>query len=118
MENKNEVSTQTNINKEWEGNLSDMKKYEERTKNLIETPIFIIFAEYLGYVSRFNKLAEDWCNGKVPEAHIQKVMIIEASCIFHTMKKEFTLEEICMYYDRYFPIILQEYVEKLSKILV
>ena len=32
---------------------------------IVEAPLFILFAEYLGYVSIFNKMAEDWCDGKV-----------------------------------------------------
>mgnify|MGYP003496617780 FL=1 len=42
----------------------------------MEAPIFIIFSEYLGYVSPFNEMAEDWCEGKIPPLHIQKVMMV------------------------------------------
>lgn len=113
METK-QTEIQTKV-EEWDGNLADLNQYGEgRT---IETPIFIIFGEYLGYVSRFTKLAEDWCEGTVPQPHVQKVMMVEANCMFHEMKKEYGVEKIVEFYDRFYPIILEEYDEKLKKIL-
>ena len=50
--------------KPWAGNLADFK---DNVDISIETPLFIIFAEYLGYCSRFIKLSEKWCNGDVPD---------------------------------------------------
>lgn len=84
---------------------------------VIEAPLFILFAEYLGYVSVFNKLAEDWCEGKVPEVHIQKVIILEAKCIMRQMKKDYSLDDIRDFYSMYYPLIFQEYDENLSKLL-
>jgi hypothetical protein len=84
---------------------------------IVEAPLFILFAEYLGYVSIFNKLAEDWCDGKVPEIHIQKIIILEAKCILRQMKKDYSLDEIREFYSMYYPLILQEYDEKLAKLL-
>ena len=83
----------------------------------IEAPLFILFAEYLGYVSIFNKIAEEWCDGKVPEIHIQKIIILEAKCIQRQMKKDYTIENIKDFYEMYYPLIFQEYDEKLSKLL-
>ena len=83
----------------------------------VEAPLFILFAEYLGYVSIFNKYAEDWCDGKVPDIHIQKVIIVEANCILRQMKKDYTIEEIREYYSMYYPIIFQEYDENLAKLI-
>lgn len=85
---------------------------------MVEAPLFILFAEYLGYVSMFNKMAEDWCDGKVPDIHIQKIIIVEAKCILRQMKKDYSLEDIHEYYDMYYPLILQEYDEKLAKLIV
>jgi hypothetical protein len=106
---------------QWDGNLKDLEEFSDvlskHKENVIPTPIFIIFAEYMGYLSQFNKKAEDWCDGKVPDVHIQKVMILEASCIFRQMKKDYAIEEIQYYYDSYYPLILKEYVDKLEEIL-
>ena len=84
----------------------------------VESPLFIIFAEFLGYVSIFNKIAEDWCNGKVPMTHIQKVVIVEAKCIFRQMKKDYSMDDIREFYKMYYPLILEEYDENLTKIIV
>lgn len=84
---------------------------------IVEAPLFILFAEYLGYVSIFNKMAEDWCDGKVPEIHIQKIIILEAKCILRQMKKDYSLDDIREFYLMYYPLIFQEYDEKLAKLL-
>lgn len=114
-----ETKTTTTTEK-WEGNIQDFKTFGEAINHeecSIPTPIFIIFAEYLGYVSQFNKKAEEWCDGKVPDVHIQKIMILEAACIFRQMKKDYTIEDIKYYYDSYYPLILKEYADKLNEIL-
>lgn len=84
---------------------------------VIEAPVFIIFAEYLGYVSRFNKLAADWCDGEIPEPYIQKVIIVEAKSIYRQMLKDYGLDMIKYWYETYQPVIIGEYEEKLSKVL-
>ena len=84
---------------------------------IVEAPLFILFAEYLGYVSIFNKMAENWCDGKVPEIYIQKIIILEAKCILRQMKKDYSLDDIREFYSMYYPLIFQEYDEKLAKLL-
>ena len=88
----------------------------DNTEKVIKTPVFIIFAEYLGYVSRFNELAIDWCDGKIPDEYIQNILIMEAKSIFRQMKLDYTIEEIQYWYNTYYPVILAEYDEKLSSI--
>ena len=118
--NTKETKVETPTEEKWEGNIKEMEKYGDKMEHIISdipTPLFIIFAEYRGYVSQFNKKAEDWCDGKVPEAHVQKIMILEASCIFRQMKKDYDLDEIKYYYDSYYPLILKEYVDNLASIM-
>jgi hypothetical protein len=93
-------------------NISEVSQHQEKT---IQTPVFIIFAEYLGYVSRFNQIAIDWCDGKVPEEYIQKLLIMESKSIFRQMKKDYDLEQIQYWYDTYHPVILCEYEDKLAR---
>lgn len=114
-----ETNTTTTTEK-WKGNFQDLKEFGEVVNHeeyVVPTPIFIIFAEYMGYISQFNKKAEDWCDGKVPEVHVQKIMILEAACIFRQMKKDFGLDTIKYYYESYYPLILKEYIDKLKEIL-
>jgi hypothetical protein len=98
-----------------EGSVNGTSNHIEKT---IKTPVFIIFAEYLGYVSRFNDIAIAWCEGKIPEEYVQKLLTMEAKSIFRQMKKDYTIEDIQYWYDTYSPIILNEYEEKLIKAMV
>ena len=114
-----ETFTETQTNG-WGGNFQDLKVFGEEIKHevgVVQAPVFIIFAEYLGYVSQFNKKAEEWCDGKVPEVHVQKIMKLEANCIFRQMKRDYGLDVIKYYYESYYPLILKEYVDKLEDIL-
>lgn len=109
------MSTETKTVTKVETEVKENQPNEEAI--IVEAPLFILFAEYLGYVSIFNKLAEDWCDGKVPEMHIQKVIILEAKCILRQMKKDYGLDSIREFYSMYYPIIFQEYDEKLAKLI-
>ena len=95
-----------------ETTLSEVSQHREKT---IKTPVFIIFAEYLGYVSRFNDIAVDWCEGKFPEEYIQNLLVMEAKSIFRQMKKDYDIEEIQYWYDTYRPVILKDYEDKLAQ---
>lgn len=108
-------NTETREETQWKGNFAEVAENNDEGKMVIEAPVFIIFAEYLGYVSRFNKLAVEWCEGKIPETYIQKIMIMEAKTIFRQMKKDYTLPTIKYWYDTYYPVILYEFVEKLAE---
>lgn len=106
-----ETKTVTKIETEVKGNQPNEEVI------IVEAPLFILFAEYLGYVSIFNKMAEDWCDGKVPEMHIQKIIILEAKCILRQMKKDYGIDSIREFYSMYYPLILQEYDENLAKLI-
>ena len=117
--NNNETKVETPTNEKWEGNVKEFEKYADKMEHIVSsipTPLFIIFAEYLGYVSQFNKKAEDWCDGKVPEVHVQKIMMIEAKCIYRQMTKDYEMDDIQYYYDSYYPLILKEFEDKLAEV--
>ena len=109
------MSTETKTVTKVETEVKESQPNEEAI--IVEAPLFILFAEYLGYVSIFNKMAEDWCDGKVPEMHIQKIIILEAKCIFRQMKKDYGLDSIRDFYSMYYPLIFQEYDENLAKLI-
>ena len=83
----------------------------------VEAPLFLLFAEYLGYVSIFNKVAENWCDGKVPDIHVQRIIILEAKCILRQMKKDYSIDDIRDYYEMYYPYIFKDYAEALAKLI-
>lgn len=115
MEN-NESKTQTQV-EGWAGNFDDIKLNSDDKAVKMNTPIFIIFAEFLGYVSKFNKIANDWCDGKIPEEYVQSAMNTEARCILHQMKKDYTIQDMRYWYNTYHPVVLKEIEEKLAKAL-
>ena len=119
--NKEKNSTNpTTVGTEWEGNFKDLQENGEvlnHIEAIVPTPIFILFAEYMGYISQFNKMAENWCDGKVPEVHVQKIMILEAKCIYRKMLEDFDIDDIRYFYDSYYPLVLKEYVDSLAKII-
>lgn len=71
---------------------------------LIQTPIFILFAEYLGYVSELIEMAEDWCNPAkpMPSKNIQILLDREARTIYDEMLEEYSEEEIHNLYKRFY----------------
>lgn len=109
------MSTETKTVTKVETEVKENQLNEEAI--IVEAPLFILFAEYLGYVSIFNKMAEDWCDGKVPEMHIQKIIILEAKCILRQMKKDYGVDSIREFYSMYYPLIFQEYDENLAKLI-
>jgi hypothetical protein len=115
MENT-ETKTQTQTEK-WEGNFNDIKLNSDDKVVKMDTPVFIIFAEFLGYVSKFNKIANDWCDGKIPDEYIQKIMNAEARCILHQMMKDYTIPTMRYWFKTYYPVVLEEIEEKLARAL-
>ena len=102
---------------EWTGNFDDIKLYSDETVVKMDTPVFIIFAEFLGYVSKFNKIANDWCDGMIPSEYIQKIVNAEARCILHQMKKDYTVQTMRYWFNTYYPVVLKEIEDKLAKAL-
>ena len=109
---KTAVQESNETNTSYDG---DLKSLMAEGKYNISAPLFLMFAEYLGYVSKFTEIAMEWCEGKVPEEYIQKILDVEAKSIFRQMKKDYPMEEIQLWYDTYYPVILSDYEEKLDQ---
>lgn len=90
---------------------------EEKKNTLIEVhpALFILFSEYLGYVSKYIEEATSWCKGEAVKDEVKKFLVVEAKCIYRSMLKTFPINEIREWYDIYYPIIFQEYDENLKK---
>lgn len=80
----------------------------------IHPALFLVFAEFLGYVSPVIDWAEDICDLKTVDESKREFIKMEAFIIFKKMQEENTLEEIRKWYDEFYPIILQDYDEKLK----
>jgi len=120
----NEKSNENVTTKNVEGDdstMSDKKQNDtEKDSGLIErkvkAPLFLMFAEYLGLVSKVITWAEDWCNGNKPSDFKRKVIETDASNLFKIAKRVYTKEELAEYYDEFYEVILSEYDENLKKL--
>lgn len=85
-------------------------------KNVISVryPVFIMFAEYLGYVSPLLNWAEEICKGNALPEYKCRILKTDAMSIFEKMKAECPIEEIKSLYEEYYSIILDEYDNKLK----
>lgn len=90
---------------------------EENKNNVIEVhpALFILFSEYLGYVSKYINEATSWCKGEKVKDEVKSFLAVEAKAIYRSMLKTFPISEIREWYDIYYPIIFQEFDENLKK---
>lgn len=86
-----------------------IKDFAEHTKRVVKAPLFIMFAEYLGFVSKVIDWAEDWCNGNQPDEYKAKIIETDAICLFNQAKKKYTEDELAEWYDVFYDLILADY---------
>lgn len=93
---------------------STVTENKEKELKVIDKAIFVLFAEFLGYVSPLIDWAEDICDCKnVPEFK-KKIVYLDADYLFKEMQKEYTIEEIRKWYDEFYPVALKEYADKMK----
>ena len=85
----------------------------------IEAPIFLLFTEYLGFVSNVIDFAEEWCkNPKTIKTWKKNVVITDALNIFHKIKKmgdKYPIKEIIDDYNKFYEIALKDWITQLNK---
>ena len=76
----------------------------------IQTPIFILFAEFLGFVSGFVEIADNWCklSKPMPPKYMQTLLEREARSIYDQMLEEWSEEEIHKLYVNFYDCGLDE----------
>ena len=86
------------------------KKEEIDDGLFIQTPIFILFGEFLGYVSLLVGMAEEWCNPKKPflSKTMETLLEREARTIYDEMLEDYTEEQIHTLYQTFYPCGLDE----------
>ena len=97
---------------------SSVKDFAERTKRTVNAPLFIMFAEYLGFVSNVIDWAEDWCKGNQPDEYKVKIIETDAICLFHQAKKKYTDDELADWYNEFYDVILSDYDKNLKNLEV
>lgn len=95
---------------------SSVKDFAERTKRTVKAPVFIMFAEYLGFVSKVIDWAEDWCKGNQPDEYKTKIIETDAICLFHQAKKKYTDDELADWYNEFYDVILSDYDKNLKNL--
>lgn len=93
-----------------------VKDFAERTKRTVKAPLFIMFAEYLGFVSNVIDWAEDWCKGNQPDEYKAKIIETDAICLFNQAKKKYTEDELAEWYDLFYEVILSDYDNNLKNL--
>lgn len=93
-----------------------IKDFAEDTKHVVKAPVFIMFAEYLGFVSKVIDWAEDWCNGNKPDDYKVKIIETDAICLFNQAKKKYTEDELAEWYDSFYEVILSDYDNNIKKL--
>ena len=93
-----------------------VKDFAEDTKHVVKAPVFIMFAEYLGLVSKVIDWAEDWCNGNKPDDYKVKIIETDAICLFNQAKKKYTEDELAEWYDLFYEVILSDYENNLKNL--
>ena len=82
----------------------------------VDAPLFIKFAEYLGYVSELVEWCDELCNGKDIAEYKKKFIEVEAKTMFEEMLKSMTREDIKSYYETFYEVILYEWDDNLQEL--
>lgn len=74
----------------------------------ISSPLFLKFAEYLGYETPLIKWVDIACEGKDLPKTIESFMKIDAKNVFDKMLKEYDIDEIVFWWDSFYPVVMAE----------
>jgi hypothetical protein len=111
---ESEVQETKNEEKGYEGDLKDLigeGKYN------ISAPLFLMFAEYLGYVGKTLPWVDAWCvDKKKPEDYKVRFIEIEAITVLREAKNKFTEQKLRELYDSLYEVILFIYDDNLKEL--
>ncbi len=129
MENKEELknntATQTAVKEPAKQEVDNKEKgYEGDLKDLIgegkyniSAPLFLMFAEYLGYVGKTLPWVDKWCvDKKKPEDYKVRFIEVEAVTVLREAKNKFTEQKLRELYDSLYEVILFIYDENLKEL--
>lgn len=109
------TATQTAV-KENESYEGDLKNLMGEGKYNISAPLFLMFAEYLGYVGKVLQWVDQWCVAKKkPEPYQIKFIEVEAVVALNECKKKYTEKKMRELYDSLYEVILFMYDDNLKE---
>ena len=116
MEEVKNTQTKTEVQDKPETSYEgDLKTLMGEGKYNLSAPLFLMFAEYLGYVGKVLEWVDDWCvNKKKPEPYKVKFIETEAIVAFNECRKKFTEKRMRELYDSLYEVILFLYDENLK----
>lgn len=94
---------------------AEMEASMEVVQMRVHPALFLIFAEFLGYVSPFIEWAELACTKGVVD-YQKKILKMDAFVIFERMKKEFDVKTIKEYWDSLHDVAIKKFEAKLKEI--
>ena len=108
------TTTTTVENSQYEG---DLKSLMGEGKYNISAPLFLMFAEYLGYVGKTLPWLDSLCVAKKKlEPYKMKFIEIEAVTVLKEAKKKYTEKKMRELYDSLYEIILYVYDANLKDV--
>lgn len=111
-----EEPTAQEVKKEENGYEGDLKDLIGEGKYNISAPLFLMFAEYLGYVGKTLPWVDQWCVAKKkPEDYKVRFIEIEAITVLKEAKKKFTEKKLRELYDSLYEVILFIYDDNLKE---
>ena len=117
MEEVKNTQTKTEVQDKPEtGYEGDLKALMGEGKYNLSAPLFLMFAEYLGYVGKVLEWVDDWCVAKKkPEPWKVKFIETEAIVADNECRKKFTEKRMRELYDSLYEVILFLYDENLKE---
>jgi hypothetical protein len=89
---------------------------DENYDYIIDAPLFIKFAEYLGFVSSLVSWCDELCEGRDIAEYKKKFIEVEAKTMFNEMLKSMTREEIKDYFETFYEVILYVWDDNLQEL--
>lgn len=102
--------SETTITKEIDAKINDIKI----NNKTIKAPLFLLFAEYLGCISKTLDWIEDWVNGKEISDFKIQVINTDAKRIFNKIISLYPKDEVSEWYEEFYDVFLCDYDEKIS----
>ena len=116
---KSGASTQTKVEEPTQkenGYEGDLKQLIGEGKYNISAPLFLMFAEYLGYVGKTLPWVDQWCVAKKkPEPYKVNFIEVEAVTVLKEAKNKFTEKKLRELYDSLYEVILFIYDDNLKE---
>ena len=86
-------------------------------KYAISAPLFLAFAEYLGYITPLMPWVDQWCSAsKRPTPMMVRAITMDATNAFNEVTKAFSAKELRSMYDDLYELVLNVYDANLKEL--